>query len=375
LPRTGAYFEIWLDRERLAGGRDEEPIYGPTYLPRKFKIALALPPDNDVDLFAQDLGFIAICQGSEIVGYNVAVGGGMGQSYDREDTYPRLADVIGFVPKDRALDVAEKVVTIQRDYGNRKDRQRARLKYTIDTHGLDWFVEELERRLGFPLGEPRPFEFRSRRDPFGWEVCGELCHYTLYIDAGRIGGELLDGLREIAEIHRGYFCVTPNQNLVIAAIPPEERPRIEAAIAKHRLDRLNQVLPARQVSIACVALPTCNLAMAEAERYFPAFMERLEARLRQTGLEREEITVRITGCPNGCARPYVAEIALTGRAPGKYNLYLGGDGVGRRLAKLYLENVGEAEILQALGQILQRYAEERLPGERFGDFLIRRKIV
>lgn len=374
LPKTRAYFEVWLDGEPVAK-EEREPLYGTTYLPRKFKIALALPPDNDVDLFAHDLGFIAIVEGEEIVGYNVAVGGGMGKSYDREDTYPRLADVIGFVPKGKVLEVAEQVVAIQRDFGNRKDRQRARLKYTIDTHGLEWFVGELEGRLGFRLEKPKPFEFLYRGDRFGWEERGGLYHYTLRVEGGRIGGPLLDALCEIASLHLGLFCVTPNQNLVIAAVPEGERSRIEALLVKHRLEELNDVSPTRRAAIACTAFPTCNLAMAEAERYLPDFLSKMEALLDRLGLAREEFSLRISGCPNGCARPYLAEIALTGRAPGKYDLYLGGDSVGRRLAKPYLVNVGEAEILKALEPLLQRFARERRPGERFGDFLISRGIV
>ncbi len=372
LPKTRAYFEIWLNNKKLAEGPcgEEEPVYGATYLPRKFKIALAVPPDNDVDVFAHDLGFIAIVEAGRLIGFNVLAGGGMGRTDGDPATYPRLGEVIGFCLPEQVVQVAETVVAIQRDFGNRQNRARARLKYTLDTHGSDWFAGELEQRLGSALQPPRPFVFTRRTDPFGW-VQGEdgRWHYGLYVECGRIQGEVMQALRVIAKDLSGYFCLTCNQNLILAGIKEKDLPRMERRLNEFGLN--GHPSPARRASLACVALPTCNLAMAEAERYFPRFMERFEQLLASQGLKDETITVRISGCPNGCARPYLAEIGLSGRAPGKYNLYLGGSPKGDRLAALYLENIDEARIFAVLSLLLQQYAGERQPGEGFGDFLAR----
>jgi sulfite reductase (NADPH) hemoprotein beta-component len=380
LPRTRAYHEIWLDGEKVAGGPEVEPIYGPTYLPRKFKAAIAVPPINDVDVFAQDLGFIAIVKDGGLEGFNVTVGGGLGTTHGEAATYPRLADVVGFVKPERLLAVAEAVVATQRDFGDRTNRRHARLKYTIDDRGLDWFVAEITRRQGFALEPARSFEFTSSGDRFGWtEGFDGRWHLTLRIESGRVAdtaaGSHLTGLREIARLHRGDFRLTPNQNLVIANVAPSERAFIDALVVRHRLDAHARATPVRRDALACVALPTCSLAMAEAERYLPSFAGRVEERLAAHGLREEPITLRITGCPNGCARPYLAEIALIGKAPGRYNLYLGGDGRGQRLNKLYLENVDEAAILAALDAVFARFAAERESGERLGDFAWRAGIV
>jgi sulfite reductase (NADPH) hemoprotein beta-component len=380
LPQTRAYHEIWLDGEKVAGTQEREPIYGPTYLPRKFKAAIAVPPINDVDIFAQDLGFIAILRDGELEGFNVTVGGGMGASHGEPNTYPRLADVIGFVKPEQLLQVAEAVVTTQRDFGDRSNRKRARLKYTIDDRGLEWFVGELARRLGYALEPARPFEFTSVRDRFGWiEGFDGRWHLTLRIEAGRVkdtpAAALMTGLREIAKIHRGDFRLTPNQNLVIANVAANERALIDALAMRHRLNGHVHATPVRRDALACVALPTCALAMAEAERYLPSFVQSVEQRLGAHGLRDEPLLLRITGCPNGCARPYLAEIALVGKAPGRYNLHLGGDGQGRRLNTLYRENIDEAAILGELDGLFARWAAERSPGERFGDFSRRAGIV
>jgi sulfite reductase (NADPH) hemoprotein beta-component len=372
LPKTRAYFEIWLEGEKLAEGPkgEEEPFYGTTYLPRKFKIALAAPPDNDVDVFAHDLGFIAIVEGGELLGFNVAVGGGMGRTDGDPTTYPRLAEVIGFCLPDQVIQVAEKVLLIQRDFGNRKNRARARLKYTLDVHGKEWFTQELTERLGFNLEPPRPYAFTRRTDPFGWHQ-GEdgRWHYGMYVECGRIRAELMEALRRLAQEASGHFCLTCNQNLIVAGIEERDLSRMERLIQELGLDR--SASPARRASLACVALPTCNLAMAEAERYFPRFMERFEQLLQSYGLQDQAITVRISGCPNGCARPYLAEVGLSGRSPGKYNLYLGGS--WDRLADLYLENVDEERIFTTLSRCLAQYANERQAQESFGDFWARRE--
>ncbi|HJW26314.1 MAG TPA: NADPH-dependent assimilatory sulfite reductase hemoprotein subunit [Rhodocyclaceae bacterium] len=372
-PRTRAYHEIWLDEQPVAGG-EEEPIYGPTYLPRKFKIVFAVPPLNDVDVYAQDLGFIAIAHGENLEGFDVSVGGGMGRTDKEPGTYPRLADVIGFCPPREVVRVAEAVVGIQRDYGDRVDRRHARFKYTLDDRGLDWFKAELERRLGGPLEAPRPYRFTSNCDPIGWTSGPDgASHYTLFVENGRVQDAMLAGLREIARIHGGDFRLTPNQNLIIAYIAPEQRPWISSLLAEYGLDRRPSLL--RQNAIACVALPTCGLAMAESERYLPGLIGKLETLMAECGLGDEPITVRMSGCPNGCSRPYVAEIGFSGRGPGRYNVYLGGGFHGQRLNCLFLENVGEARILAALTPILRRYGAERRAGERFGDFAIRAGYV
>jgi sulfite reductase (NADPH) hemoprotein beta-component len=389
LPRSRAYHEIWLDGEPLHRGQkqgdpvDEEPIYGRTYLPRKFKIGFAVPPVNDVDVFTQDIGFIAIADGEELVGFNVVVGGGMGRTDNEDDTYPRLGDVIGFCPADQAVEVAEKIVTIQRDFGNRVQRKVARMKYTIDRHGLPWFVDELHERLGWELDEARPYHFETSQDRFGWSRNQDgTWNYTLFVENGRVKDteetSLMTGLREIAEVHRGDFRVTANQNLILAKIPdegPGGKDDIEELLDSHGIARSTDRSNVRRHSMACVAFPTCPLAMAESERYFPHFMTKVEELLEETGLQDTPIVMRMTGCNNGCARPYVAEVGFSGRAPGKYNMYVGGGFHGERLATPYLENVGEDTILEHLRPMLERYAEERAEGERFGDFAIRAGFV
>lgn len=376
IPKTGAYREIWYGEERTTVSGPEEPLYGRTYMPRKFKIGFVIPPINDIDVYAQDLGFIAIVVNGRLEGFNVAIGGGMGRTDQAPKTYPRLADVIGFVTADKVLATVDAVMAVQRDYGDRVDRGRARFKYTIDDKGLDWIKAEIEQRLGFALAPARPYQFTSNGDQLGW-VRGEdgRCHCTLFIENGRVsnsaGSHMMDGLREIARIHDGTFRITPNQNLVVADIAPEARAGIESLMQQFGLDRLNRGSGLRLNSMACVALPTCGLAMAESERYLPDLVGKLDAILAAHGLADEPITIRMTGCPNGCARPYIAEIALTGRAPGKYNLYLGGGFHGQRLNKMVLENARENAILDTLGKVIAHFARDRLPGERFGDFAIR----
>ncbi len=375
LPKTRAYHEIWLDEEKVAGG-EEEPLYGATYLPRKFKAAIVVPPLNDVDVFSQDLGFIAILEAGELVGFNVTVGGGMGATHGESATFPRLADVIGFIRPEQLLEVAEHVVKVQRDFGDRTSRKHARLKYTIEDRGIAWFVGELQSRLGYTLQPARPFTFEHNGDRFGWiEGHDGRWSLTLFIESGRIadreGQQLLTGLREIARVHTGDFRLTPNQNLIIAGITPEARPAIEALVVRHGLGGFQHASPLRRNALACVALPTCALAMAEAERYLPDLVGLLEARLAAHGLAEENVHLRVTGCPNGCARPYLAEIALVGKAPGRYNLFLGGDKRGQRLNRLYRENIDEAGVLAALEPLFAAYAKERQPGEGFGDFTVR----
>ena len=376
IPKTHAYAEIWYGAERVATTEPEEPFYGKTYLPRKFKIGFVLPPSNDIDVYTQDLGFIAVTGPSGIEGFNVSIGGGMGRTDNEPNTYPRLADVIGYVPKEQMIAVSDAVMSVQRDYGNRAERARARFKYTVDDKGVDWVKGEIERRMGFAFEPVRPFEFTSNGDRFGWhETDNGKLNYGLYIPSGRVWdvGErrIMNGLRAIAHVHKGSFRLTPNQNAIIAGVAPEDKPQIDALLSEYGLSDSNVASAMRLNSIACVALPTCGLAMAEAERYMPDFLTKVETILAEYGLLEDPITIRISGCPNGCARPYVAEIAMTGRAPGKYNLYVGGGFHGERLNVMIRENIGEAAILEILSEQLGRYAKERQPGERFGDFVVR----
>ena len=380
-PRTRAYHEIWLDGEKVESSAEEiEPIYGETYLPRKFKITIAVPPSNDVDIFANDLSYIAIVEDGELVGYNVAVGGGMGMTHGVETTYPRLADVIGFCPPDQVVDVAEKVVLVQRDYGDRENRQHARLKYTIDDRGVDWFRAELEKYLGYELAEARPFEFEDNGDRYGWieDERGHF-HYTLFVEGGRVldrpGQPMREGLREIAKVHEGDFRLTANQNLIIANISPEQRPEIEKLMERYGIHRSHEQSAMRLSSIACVALPTCGLALAEAERYLPDVVTDIEKKLESLGMRHDAITIRMTGCPNGCGRPYISEIGFVGRGPNRYNLYLGGGFAGQRLNKLYRQDLEAEKIRETLDPILEHYAAERREDERFGDFVIRAGYV
>jgi len=380
-PRTTAYHEIWLDEELVTSSRqDEEPIYGKHYLPRKFKIAVAIPPSNDVDIFANDLGFIAIAEDDRLAGFNVTVGGGLSMTHGEENTYPRLADVIGYCPKNKTLQVAEEIVKIQRDFGDRTNRKHARFKYTIDDRGVDWFKFELNKRLGWNIEAPRPFTFEHSGDRYGWvDGANDTWHHTLFIQNGRIldteDYPMMTGLREIAKVHDGDFRLTANQNLIIGQVSDKKKPIIDALLKKYRLADSHQQTGLRLNAMACVAFPTCGLAMAESERYLPSLIDKLDVVIKEAGLENDPILVRMTGCPNGCARSSLGEIGFIGKAPGKYNLYLGAGFHGQRLNKLYRENINEEQILEELTPILHRYAREREQGERFGDFVIKAGYV
>lgn len=385
LPKTGAYHEIWLDGEEVKDATrpaktDEEPIYGKHYLPRKFKVVIAVPPSNDVDIYAHDLGYIAITEKGKLVGWNITIGGGMGMTHGDTDTFPRTADLFGFCTQEQAVDIAEKVATVQRDWGNRENRKRARLKYTIEDRGLDNFRAEVEKRLGYKLGEPRPFEFTSTGDVIGWaQGADKKWHLTLFVENGRIkdnpGWRLRTALREIAEIHAAGFICTANQNVIITNVTAKTKPKIEALLKEHGIDIGTNLSGLRRNSMACVALPTCGLALAESERFLPELLTALEDSLEKVGLRDDDIVIRMTGCPNGCARPYLAEIALVGRNPGLYNLYLGAAFNGDRLNKLYAEDVDKDRIIRLLDPIFARYAKEREEGEHFGDFAIRAGYV
>lgn len=374
LPKTRAYHEIYLDEELVAGGEPEqEPMYGDTYLPRKFKTGFVLPPSNDVDVFSQDLGFIAIVEEGRLLGYNVTVGGGLGMSHGNAETFPRLADVLGFITPDVVNRVGEAVITTQRDFGDRTNRKHARLKYTIEDRGIEWFKGEVERRSGVVFAPARAFEFTTIQDPCGWHECGDgTWFYGLHILSGRIvdreGWPMKTALREIAEVHTGDFRLTPSQNLTLSGVTSAQKPVIEAILAKHGLDRENDRSGMRLNALSCVALPTCGLALAESERALPELLGKFESVLEENGLSRDAISLRVTGCPNGCARPYLAEIGLVGKAPNKYALYVGAAYNGTRLNRLLSPSVSLDGAVETLRPVIKRYATERLRGEGFGDF-------
>jgi sulfite reductase (NADPH) hemoprotein beta-component len=380
MPRSRAYHEIWLDGEPVVQA-EHEPLYGQTYLPRKFKIALAIPPSNDVDVFAHDLGFVAIEEDGRLAGFNVTVGGGLGRSHTNPATYARVADVIGFCTPEQVLAVTEAVVTAQRDNGDRSDRAQARLKYTIDRMGLDAFVAEVARRAGFDLAPVRPARFDTSGDEFGWvEHADGSASLTLYVPGGRIvdgrpGYLSLSGMDALVREHVGELRLTCNQNLVLVGVAPEARQRIEALLERYELDLAPQRTPLETGAMACVALPTCPLAMAESERYLPELVQRLNGLLAEFGLEREDLSLRVTGCPNGCARPYLAEIGLVGKAPGLYDLHLGSDRAGTRLNTRVHEALDEAGLLDTLRPLFERFTQERDSGEGFGDFLHRLDLL
>jgi sulfite reductase (NADPH) hemoprotein beta-component len=383
LPKTKAYFEIWLDDEKLVDKKEEEdPLYQDRYLPRKFKIALAIPPNNDVDVFGNDLGLIAIIENNELKGYNIAIGGGLSSTHGNPATYPRLATVIGFVSgEEKILKTIYEVVTIQRDYGNRSDRSLARLKYTVDKMGIEWFKDEIARRTGFQLEKERPFSFTERKDYYGWfQNNDRLWYYTPFIENGRVTDDekiaLKTALYEIAETRKLNFRFTTNQNVILSDISNDDKASIEKILKKYRIEEYTDSISSlRKNSMACVALNTCPLAFAEAQRYLPSLISKIEPLLRKNGLQEEDIILRMTGCPNGCARSYIAEIGFIGTALGKYNLQLGGDHAGMRLNKVFKESLDESAILEELDSLFSQFASERKSKESFGDFAVRKNLV
>ena len=381
LPKTPAYHQIWIEGTEL-DLRDEQakdfvdPLYGKTYLPRKFKVAFAIPPLNDVDVFTNCLGFVAVVENGHLQGYNLLAGGGLGMSHGNAETYPRAADVVGFITRDHLVDAAKAVLTVHRDFGDRTNRKHARLKYVLEEKGVAWFREELEKRLGFKLGAARPFQFTRQGDMFGWHKQFDGRQFLgLYVEAGRIRdtekASLKSALRQITEKFSCEVRLTPSQNVVLANIPEEDKAAITAILAEYGIPVENQASITRKASMACPALPTCGLALAESERFLPDLLNTIEGLLAETGLQNEEIVVRMTGCPNGCARPYMAEIGFVGKAPNKYQIYLGGNESSTRLNRLYKESVPVASIPTELRPLLQRFATERAGAERFGDFCAR----
>lgn len=386
LPRTKAYYEIWLDEKPLTPEvkteQEKDPLYQDRYLPRKFKIAIAIPPNNDVDVFGNDLGLIAIIEDGKLKGFNLAVGGGMGATHGNPNTYPRLGTVLGFLDsEEKVMKAVYEVITIQRDNGNRSDRKLSRIKYTIDRMGVDNFKKELEKRCGFELLPEQPYTFDSRSDLFGWHKNHEgKWYYTVFVEAGRVLDDekvaLKTAFLEIAQTRKANFRFTCNQNLILADIEEKDKEEIDAILRKY--DIINHTEKAgalRKDSIACVAFNTCSLALAEAQRYLPDLITKMEPMLTRYGLEDDNISVRMTGCPNGCGRPYVAEIAFIGTSYGHYNLHLGGDRLGTRLNSIYKESLNEETILQELDSLLGTYSREKKQNETFGDFALRAKWV
>ncbi len=383
MPKTRAYYEIWLDAEKLADkSLEADPLYEDRYLPRKFKIGIAIPPNNDLDIFGNDLGLIAILENDKLQGFNISIGGGLSTTHGNPQTFARLGTVIGFVAgEEKILQAIYAIIATQRDFGNRADRKLARLKYTVETYGEDFFLEEIKKRTGFSLEAPREFAFTERRDHFGWlEDAEGNWHYTLFVESGRVldenGLNLKSALYEIAETGKADFRFTANQNMLVSDVQPQDKEAINEILYRFGLDfHSEQNSPIRKNSMACVALPTCPLAFAEAQRYLPRLIDKIEPLLEKYGLGREEIIMRMTGCPNGCARPNIAEIGLIGVSPGHYNLYLGGDRIGERLNALYLENLDEQGILAALDSLFNRFSQERTETETFGDFALRKELV
>jgi sulfite reductase (NADPH) hemoprotein beta-component len=378
-PKTGAYHSIWvegvqLDLEDPANKEFVDPLYGKLYLPRKFKTAFVVPPVNDIDVFTNDLGFIAIVENDQLVGYNLAVGGGMGRSHGNETTYPRLASILGFFTPEKLIDIAKAVLTIHRDFGDRTDRKHARLKYVVQERGVDWTRAEVEERAGVKLAPARRYEFTTTADLYGWRKAVDGRWFlTLFVETGRVKDDgnrrMKSALRQIAEDFGSIeFRLSPNQNIILANISDADQPRLNALLAEYGLPTENQASVLHAAALACPALPTCGLALAESERMLPGLIDRIETLCAEVGLAGEEIIVRSTGCPNGCARPYMAEIAFVGKAPGRYQVWLGGDVSGTRLNRLWKDMVKDPDITNELRPVLSRYAQERNKGERFGDW-------
>jgi len=381
LPKTKAYHSIWVEGVQLnlddpSNKEFVDPLYGKTYLPRKFKVAFAIPPSNDVDLFTNDLGFIAVVENGKLAGYNLTVGGGLGRSHGNEETFPRIADVIAFVTSEQLTEVAKGVLTIHRDFGDRTDRKHARLKYVLEERGAVWFRGELENRLGTRLADAKPFRFATQGDHFGWQkqLDGRL-FLGLFVESGRVKNQgtyrLKAALREIVSQFHPEIRLTPTQNLILSNLDPASQTSITSILAAHGVPVENQGSILARASMACPALPTCGLALAESERFLPSLLVRIEGLLTELGLANEEIIVRMTGCPNGCARPYMAEIGFVGKAPGRYQIYLGGNESSTRLNRLFRDNIKDPEILTELRPVLDRFSKERTQGERFGDWCAR----
>jgi sulfite reductase (NADPH) hemoprotein beta-component len=378
LPRTRAYHSIWVEGQELKLSDSEkagysDPLYRRTYLPRKFKAAFVIPPYNDVDVYANDLGFVAIVEEGRLAGYNLLAGGGQGMSHGNAQTFPRLADVVGFLLPESLSAVAKAVLTVHRDFGDRTNRKHARLKYVLEERGVDWFRGEVEQRAGVRLEAARPFEFKQQGDVLGWNrQLDDRWFLGLFVENGRIrdeeGYRLKTALRAVMDRFAPEVRLTATQNLLLVNIPDAQKAELDSLLAAHGVSSRNPFSRVRQAAMACPALPTCGLALAESERALPSLITRVEEMLREVGVPDEEVSVRMTGCPNGCARPYLAEIAFVGKAPNKYQIYLGGNQGSTRLNRLWKESIKGEDLLNELRPVFQRFVGERQPGERFGDF-------
>ena len=383
MPKTQAYYEIWIDDEKIADKQSEvDPLYQDRYLPRKFKIAIAIPPNNDVDVFANDLGLIAVIEDRKLLGFNIAIGGGLSTTHGNAETYARVGTVIGFTDtEEKTLKAVYEILTVQRDFGNRSDRKLERLKYTVDRMGVDGFKEELEKRIGFKLEAARPYKFTERKDRYGWLQNEQgLWYYTLFVEHGRVLDDekvaMKTALLEVAKTGFANFLFTANQNLILSDILPENKAAVDAILQQFQLiEHTDNATNIRRNSMACVALPTCPLALAEAQRYLPSLISKIEPLLEKHELENEDIIIRMTGCPNGCARSVMAEVGFVGTAAGKYNMHLGGDNEGTRLNKIYKESLGETAILNELDNLFGLYKKERNNKESFGDYTVRKQLV
>jgi sulfite reductase (NADPH) hemoprotein beta-component len=374
-PQTRAYYAIWIDGCQLKiddpfNQAFVDPLYGKTYLPRKFKTAFVIPPVNDLDVFTNDQGYIAVVENEQLVGYNLVVGGGMGRTHGNKETYPRLGSELGFLTPDKLIDVAKAVLTIHRDFGDRTDRKHARFKYVVEERGVDWTRAEVEKRAGIKFAPVKPYKFTTTADLLGWhKSVDEKNFFTLFVQTGRVKNEKKTALREIAEkFPQIEFRLTTNQNVILANVSDADKSGINSIFAAHKIPVENQATVLHAASMACPALPTCGLALAESERILPGLVDRIEKLCGDLGLDNEEIIIRSTGCPNGCARPYMAEIGFVGKAPGRYQVWLGGNVSGTRLNRVWKETVKDPEIENELRPVLARFAKERNPGERFGDW-------
>ncbi|MDE1193213.1 MAG: NADPH-dependent assimilatory sulfite reductase hemoprotein subunit [Arachidicoccus sp.] len=380
-PKTRAYYEIFIGEEKLTEKTEDDPLYQDRYLPRKFKIGIAIPPDNDVDVFTNDCALVAIIENNQIIGYNVAAGGGMGATHGNSATYPRLASMFGFVKKEDVEKVVYEIVTVQRDFGNREDRKFSRLKYTLDRLGVETYKQEVEKRSNVKFEEAKPYYFSSRTDRYGWAQNHEgKWFYTVFVEAGRLTDTdtvlFKTAFLEIAQARKADFRFTSNQNIIVSNVLKKDKKIVEDILRKYGVIQYTENASViRKSSIACVALNTCSLALAEAQRYLPSLMDKIETIVKNHHVEEEDISIRMTGCPNGCARPYAAEIGFVGTALGHYNMHLGADAVGTRLNKLYKENLNEEEILNELDNLIGIYAKEKKSGESFGDFSLRKFLI
>jgi sulfite reductase (NADPH) hemoprotein beta-component len=374
-PQTKAYHSIWIDGEQLKLDDAEnknfvDPLYGKTYLPRKFKIAFVIPPVNDLDVYTNCLGLIAIVENDQLIGYNLCVGGGMGRSHGNEATFPRLADVIGFFTADKIVDVAKAVLTIHRDFGDRTNRKHARLKYVVVERGVEFMRNEVNQRAGIILAPNRPYNFTTTADLLGWRQAVDGSWFLgLFVESGRVKDTQKTALRQVADKFQNIeFRLTANQNIILANVSETDKTGINTLLAQHGVKTENQTTVLHAAAMACPSLPTCGLGLAESERMLPGLIDRIEKLLAEIGLGGEEIIIRSTGCPNGCARPYMAEIAFVGKAPGRYQVWLGADATGTRLNRIWKDVIKETDIETEFRPVFTRFAQERNVGERFGDW-------